>query len=444
MAEWLVEGETEIDMWAVDPRRYTDYCDHDYCLERALETYGWEYGMHFPHKMWPAGRDKKHSANHQALLDSGAQMGAYNGWERANWFAQEGEDTSVESTETWEREGPWKAGVQREVEAATNEAAVLDMPGFSRYTLSGEGAAEWLRTQITGALPKAGRMNLGYFADSRGRIVTEVTIIRWGEDDFWLMTAAVAQWHDFEYLRDRLPADGSLTLTDITKEWSTVLLSGAKSRDILSGLTDGDLSSGWLTIQDATVAGVEAKLFRINFCGELGWEVHTKFDDSSKVYTALREAGAKPFGMFALNAMRIEKGYRTWKGDLSTDYSLLEGGLERFLRLNKEQDFPGKQALANEMQQGSKKKFVTLTLDGDTPADPPYMSPIYHGDEVVGETTSGDWGYRVNKCVALGMLKTELNVPGNKVDILIYGERYSATVQEDQPLWDPENERIRA
>ncbi|WP_299955798.1 FAD-dependent oxidoreductase [uncultured Roseobacter sp.] len=444
LSEWIMHGETELDMWAVDPRRYTDYADHDYCLSKALETYGHEYAMHFPHHEWPAGRDKKLSPNHERLLADGGQMGAYNGWERANWFAKEGDDTSEEATETWDRNGPWAVRVKEEVEAVSTGAGVLDMPGFSRYTLSGDGAAEWLRGQIAGALPKAGRMNLGYFTDSRGKIVTEVTIIRWGEDDFWLMTAAVAQWHDFEFLQSRLPADGSLSMTDITREWSTHLLTGPKSRDMLSGIVEGaDLSTGWLTIQDATVAGKSAKLFRISFAGELGWEVHTSFEDSAAVYSAIRDAGATPFGMFALNSMRVEKGYRSWKGDLSTDYSLLEGGMERFIRFDKPQDFVGKAALLNEKQQGSKKQFVTLVVDaGDQ--DAPYMSPLFHNGEVVGETTSGDWGYRINKSVALGMLRKDLTQPGTEVEVEIYGHRRKAIVQPDQPLWDPENERIRA
>jgi dimethylglycine dehydrogenase len=155
-------------------------------------------------------------------------------------------------------------------------------------------------------------------------------------------------------------------------------------------------------------------------------------------------AGATPFGMFALNALRIEKGYRAWKGDLSTDYTLLESGMERFIKFDKPQDFPGKSALLAEKQRGRKKGFVTLTLDNPGPEDAPYMSPIYVNDEKVGETTSADWGYRVNKAVALGMLREDVNRVGNKVEIEIYGQRYSATVQEDQPLWDPDNARIRA
>jgi dimethylglycine dehydrogenase len=444
LAEWITEGETEWDMWAVDPRRYTDHADQDFCYQKAMETYGHEYAMHFPHHEWPAGRDKKHSPNHERLLADGAQMGAYNGWERANWFAKDGDDTSEEATQTWDRNGPWAVRVKEEVEAVRDNVGVLDMPGFSRYTLTGDGAAEWLRNQITGALPKAGRMNLGYFADSRGRIVTEVTIIRWGEDDFWLMTAAVAQWHDFEFLKKSLPEDGSLILTDITTQWSTHLVTGPNSRDVISKIApDADLSTGWLTIQDAVVAGKEAKLFRISFAGELGWEVHTKFEDSAEAYTAIRDAGASPFGMYALDSMRIEKGYRTWKGDLSTDYTVLEGGLERFVRLNKEQNFPGKQALLSEKQQGSKKGFVTLVVEAED-SDAPYMSTVWNGDEVVGETTSGNWGYRINKSVALGVVKAELASPGTELEVEIYGKRCKATVQEDLPLWDADNERIRA
>ncbi|MEP3197861.1 MAG: FAD-dependent oxidoreductase [Lentilitoribacter sp.] len=444
LAEWITEGETEWDMWAVDPRRYTDHADQDFCYQKAMETYGHEYAMHFPHHEWPAGRDKKLSPNHERLLSDGAQMGAYNGWERANWFAKDGDDTTEAATETWDRNGPWAIRVKEEVEAVRDNVGVLDMPGFSRYTLTGEGAAEWLRNQIAGALPKAGRMNLGYFADSRGRIITEVTIIRWGEDDFWLMTAAVAQWHDFEFLKKSLPEDGSLTLTDITKEWSTHLVTGPNSRDLIAKIApDADLSTGWLTIQDAVVAGKPAKLFRISFAGELGWEVHTSFEDSANAYSAIRDAGATPFGMFALDSMRIEKGYRTWKGDLSTDYTLLEGGLERFVRLNKEQNFPGKQALMSEKQQGAKKGFVTLVVEaGDS--DAPYMSTVWNGEEVVGETTSGNWGYRINKSVALGVVKAELAAPGTELEVEIYGKRCKAVVQEDLPLWDADNERIRA
>ena len=442
MAEWIVDGGTEWDMWAVDPRRYTDYTDQDYCNQKGMEVYGNEYAMHFPHHEWPAARDKKLSPVHDKVIAAGGVMGAYNGWERANWFAQPGDDTSLEATHTWGRSGPWEQRIKEECEAVRDSVGVLDLPGFSRFNLEGEGAAEFLRGMVTGGLPKVGRMNLVYFSDHRGRILTEMTCMRHAEDHFTMITAGAAQWHDFEVLKHALPA--GLRLTDHTTEVGTMIVTGPKSRELFESLgTEADLSLGWLTHQDAVVAGTPCRLVRVSFAGELGWEVHCANADQPALYDAITGAGAKPFGMYALNSLRLEKGYRAWKGDLSTDYSMLEGGLERFVKLDKPQDFPGKAAILAEKQQGVKKSFVTLLVEaGD--ADAPYMSCVWSGDEIVGETTSGGWGYRVNKSIALGMVRSELAVPGTELEVEIYGEKCKAVVQEDQPLWDPENARIRA
>jgi dimethylglycine dehydrogenase len=443
LSEWIVNGAPDWDMWAVDPRRYTGYADHDYSLAKALETYGHEYAMHFPHHEWPAGRDKKLSAVHDKLKELGGQMGAYNGWERANWFAKQGDDTSEEATHTWERNGPWLPRVKEECEAVRDACGVLDMPGFSRFNLKGEGAADWLRKQITGGLPKVGRLNLGYFADDKGRIVTEMSVIRHGDDNFTLMTAAVAEWHDFEWLQKALPADGSIALTNHSTEFAVLLVTGPTSRDVISSIADeADLESGWLTHNKAKIAGTDCALARVSFAGELGWEIHAKTEDIPTLYDAVLGAGAKPFGMYALNSLRLEKSYRTWKGDLSTDYTILEGGIERFVRWQKE-DFVGKAAMEQEKQQGVKKGFVTMIVEaGDF--DAPYMSTIWDGDTVIGETTSGGWGHRINKSIALGVVKSEFTKPGTELEIEMYGERYKATVQEDKPLWDADNERIRA
>ncbi|MGH1412869.1 MAG: GcvT family protein [Pelagimonas sp.] len=441
MAEWITTGETEWDMWAVDARRYTAHCDFEFCRDKALETYGHEYAMHFPHHQWPAARNKKLSPNHDRMIADGAQMGAFNGWERACWFAQDGDDTSEAGTETWDRQGSWTAAVKREVEAVSTGTGVIDMAGFSRFTLSGDGAAEWLRSMVAGALPKIGRMNLVYFADSRGRVVTEMSCIRHGEDDFTFMTAAVAQWHDYELLWRNLPA--GLTLNDVSADYTTMLVTGPTSRDLLAGVSDADLSAGWLSLQQAKIAGQDAMFARVSFVGELGWEVHVPTAHAAQVYTVLRAAGATPFGMFALDSMRIEKGYRTWKGDLSTDYTMLEAGLGRFVKLTKEQDFPGKAALVQEQKQGSNKAFATLIIDAPD-ADAPYMSTIWHDGAVVGETTSGAYGYRVNASIALAMLRPDLAAPGTELEVNIFGKMCKAVVQEDQPLWDPENARLRA
>ncbi len=443
LAEWITEGQTEWDMWAVDPRRYTDYTDEDYCIQKGMEVYGHEYAIHFPHHEWPAGRDKKLSPNHQRLLEAGGQMGVYNGWERANWFAKDGDDTSEEATHSFARKGPWEARVQDECHAVRDGVGVLDLPGFSRFNLRGDGAAEWLRGQIAGALPKIGRMNLGYFATPQGRILTEMSIMRHDADVFTLITAASAQWHDRDMLRAALPADGSLTLTDHTTDYSTLIVTGPQSRALFAKISDGDLTLPWLSLQPASVAGKNAALARVSFAGELGWEIHAAMDDMPAIYEAVLDAGATPFGMYALNSLRLEKGYRAWKGDLSTDYSLLQGGLERFIRFDKPQDFPGKAALLNEQQQGVTKRFATLTIDSPD-YDAPYMANIWLGEEIVGEVTSGGYGYRVNASIALAMLRSDLHAVGTRLEVEIYGKRFGATVQADAPLWDADNARIRA
>ncbi len=441
LAEWMTEGETEWDMWSVDPRRYTDYTDRDYCIQKGKEVYGNEYAMHFPNHEWPAGRDKKLSPVHERIKALGGVMGAYNGWERANWFAHDGDDTSLEATHTWGRAGPWEARIREECEAVRDGCGVLDLPGFSRFMVSGAGAAEFLRGFCTGGLPKVGRMNLIYVSDSRGRILTEMSCVRRGDDDFMLITAAAAQWHDGELLKNAAPE--GVSVEDVTTTRDTLIVTGPKSRDVLAGLTDADLSTGWLTHQAATVAGQDAYLIRVSFAGELGWEVHALNADMPAIYDAVLDASAKPFGMYALNSLRLEKGYRAWKGDLSTDYTLLEGGLERFVKLDKPQDFRGKTAIRNEKQQGRKKAFVTLIVDAGE-YDAPYMSTLWDGDTVVGETTSGAWGYRINASVALGMVRVDLAVADTELEVEIYGTRYRAVVQKDQPLWDPLNERLRA
>lgn len=442
LTEWITEGETEWDCWGLDPRRYTDYTDHDYCVAKGMEVYGHEYAMHYPHYEWPEGRDKKLSPVHDALKTAGAQFGAYNGWERANWFARDGDDTSLEAAETWERRGPWFDRVREEALAVRDGVGVLDLPGFSRFRLSGDGAADWLRGRISGGLPRAGRMTLAYFPTSTGRVHTEMSVIRHGEDDFTLITAAPAQWHDFEILSAQLP--GHLELRDITTELSTLIVTGPKARELFQAVgTTADLDLPWLSIQKAEVAEISCELYRVSFAGELGWEIHAPMADIPALYAAVTGAGATPFGMYALNSLRVEKGYRAWKGDLSTDYTLLESGLDRFVKLDKPEDFPGKAALLNEKQQGSKQRFVTLKVDSDM-FDPPYMSNIWVNGTIVGETTSAAYGFRVDACVALAMVRADLAEADTKLDVEIFGQRVPATVQPDGPLWDPQNQRLKA
>ena len=439
LAEWVTEGATEWDMWSCDPRRFTGFCEKDYCDAKAVEVYSHEYAMHFPRHVWPAGRDRRISALHVRMLAAGAVTAPFNGWERAAWYAQAGDDVSESATQTWSRAGPWESRIRDECLAVRDGAGMIAIPGFTRLRLRGPGARDWLETRAVGRVPKPGRVGLLYFCDERGRVVTEMTAIPESDDDLLLITAAVAQWHDRDVLRVGLPE--GLELADETPATEAILVTGPEARAALAPLTDGDLALPWLSAQRAEVAGVPAQLLRVSFAGELGWEVHAAPRDAPAVWDALSAAGVRPFGMYALDALRIEKGYRVWKGDLSTDYTLLECGLERFVDWSKPA-FPGREALCAERERRPARRFVSLRVDaGD--CDAPYMAPLRAGGEIVGEATSGAWGYRVASSVALGMVRADLAVDGTELEIGIFGERRGATVSV-APLWDPENTRTRA
>ncbi|WP_323785439.1 FAD-dependent oxidoreductase [Thalassovita sp.] len=444
LAEWITEGATEWDMWSCDPRRFTGFEDQEYCIAKGMEVYGHEYAMHFPHHFWPDGRDKKHGPLHDRMANAGAVFGAWNGWERAAWFARPGDDTSEEGTQTWRRDGPWAEAVAEECAVVRDAAGVLDLPGFSRFRLRGAEAADWLERQITGRVPKVGRVGLGYFADDKGRIVTEMSLARMGEDEFWLITAATAQSHDKEWLLAQL--ESGLELSDETDDWSCLIVTGPKSRGILAPLTDADLTRPWLSVQNARVAGAEAMLMRVSYAGELGWEIHARLADMPAIHEALMQTGApmglRPFGMFALDSLRIEKGYRAWKQDLSTDYTVLEAGLDRFVAFGKP-DFRGKAALEAQAASGVSKRFVTLKIEAEE-FDPPYMASLLHEGEVVGELTSAGWGHRVQACIGLGMLRDDLAEPGTELQVTGYGQTSAAVVLPDEPAWDPDNGRLRA
>ena len=435
LAEWVTEGGTEWDMWSCDPRRFTGWEDEDYCIQKGMEVYGHEYGMHFPMARWPAAPDRKLSPVHDRVKALGGVMAPYNGWERAEWFAMPGDDTSWEATQTWNRAGPWEARIAAECSAVRDGAGVLDLPGFTRLRLTGPGARAHLDSLTASRLPPDGKIGLAYFADARGRIVTEMTVLPFSDEDIGVITAAVAQKHDADLIRRGLPE--GVTLEDWSDRINCFIVTGPKAREILAPITEADLTLPWLSIQYfAKVAGCNVALVRVSFAGELGWEIHCDRADAATIYDTLLQSGAVPFGMRALNSLRMEKGYRAWKGDLSTDYSLLEGGLERFIDWDK--DFPGKAALLAEKQRGVAKRFVALKV-ATGPADPPYMANLWHGDQIVGEVTSAAMGHRVGHVVALGMLKANLAVPGTVLEVEAYGERLAAEVMGHGAVWDKKN-----
>ena len=449
MAEWLVHGAPEWDMWAFDGRRYGDYAGKEFALAKAIETYENEYGIGFPQEEREAGRPLRRSPAYPQLLAKGARYGARGGWERAVYFPQAGDPTGGPE---WSFRRPhWHSAVARECKAVQERVAVLDLPGFTKFEVTGPGAAAWLDTMVAGRVPKRdGRTALNYFCADNGGIVTEMTISHLEPGRFWLMTTAVGERHDEDWLRDHLPAEpGAVQIANRSTEFGTLVIVGPRSREVLAALTRSPLDNTafpWLAVRSIEVAGIAVIAMRVNYVGELGWELHVPMADVGRVYTAVWEAGTgfgiADFGLYAMDSLRLEKGYRGWKGDLTRDYTPYTASLERFVVLDKPGGFIGQAALQREAAAGPRERFVPLIVDaGD--ADAAAVSIVFHGDTVVGLVTSGGFGYRIKRSIALAYVRTDLAQPGTELQVEILGERRRAVVGTE-PLYDPDNLRLRA
>ena len=318
--------------------------------------------------------------------------------------------------------------------------------GF-RFRVEGSGAAAYLDRMICGALPRVGRVTLAYALTASSRLLSEFTISRLAADSFYLLAAASARQHDWDLLSQHLPADGSVRIEDASEMGSTLVIAGPRSRHVLAALTNADLSNDafpWLSARPIEVAGAAVLALRINYVGELGWELHVPIDRLCRVYEALCEAGRAhgigDFGMYAMDSLRLEKGYVSWKQDITLDYDPFEAGLERFVRLEKG-DFTGRAALAARKARGTMQRFVPLIVDADD-ADALPSSIVFHGDECDGVVGSGGFGHRIGRSIALAYVRSDLAVPGTTLDIGILGTRYPATVATS-PLYDPANARLR-
>ena len=261
-------------------------------------------------------------------------------------------DLDTGGTDTSFRRCHWHQAVARESAAVAERVAVLDLPGFTKFEVTGSGAAAWIDGMITGVLPKEGRTALNYFLAPSGGIVTEMTVTNLGGGRYWLISAASGERHDLHWLHEHLPADGSVRVTNETARYGTLILVGPKSRDVLAKLTTSDLSNGafpWLSVRTIAIGYTKALAMRVNYVGELGWELHIPVEHVASIYDLLFEAGEEfgiaDFGLYAMDSLRLEKCYRSWKQDLTTDYTPFMASLDRFVKLDKAGGFIGQEPL---------------------------------------------------------------------------------------------------
>jgi dimethylglycine dehydrogenase len=446
LAEWIVEGEPGIDMLAVDPRRFGAYAGKRYTVRKNEETYRNVFTIHYPDEEREDARPAKTSAVYAKLDQMGAVWGQRYGWERANWFAPPG----VPRKDQWGfRRSNYFEHVGNECRRMRGQVGVIDLTPFTKHEVTGPGAAAWLDSLVANKVPvKQGRIALAHALTKRGGIRSEFTITKLGDEHFYVVSAGAGERYDSDYLQRMLPADKSVDLRNVTTSRGTFVVAGPNARDLLKKLTDTELdraSFPWLTGQTIEVGyatGVYA--LRVNFIGELGWELHFPIEYANGLFDALfaagRDFGIGMVGMRAMESLRIEKSYRMWGSDLTPDYTPFEAGLDRFVRMSKG-EFIGKDALARQMETGVPNRFVTLEVHGVTDADPLGNEPLFDGGTLVGRATAGSYGHIVGKSLALAYVGPAYADVGATMEIEILGERRRATVLGESPH-DPENRRL--
>ena len=471
LAHWIVEGEPSIDMMGVDPRRFGDYAGEGYLVQKNEEAYAKVFSVHYPDEEREGARPLRQTPCYGRMKDLGAVFGSVFGWERPNWFAPQGYELSEADLdrpdvllnhnhpdvagevirEKWSfRRSNYFEHVGNECRHVTEKVGIQDMSAFAKCRISGPGAESWLDGLLTNAVPKkAGRVTLSYLLTAKGGVRAEFTVYKEGPQSYYLVSAGAYERHDQDYLRKALPADGSVQFERLTTAMGVLVLAGPRSRDVLARLTRADLSNAafpWLTGQRISIGAAPVDLLRVNFIGELGWEIHHPIEMQNYIFDQIMAAGAefdiKPFGIKAMTLMALEKSYKLIPRELSIEYNAYESGLDRFISLKKP-GFFGKDALLAWKDHGLANQLVTMEVLGVTDADARGSEPIYRGEELVGRVTSGGYGWRVGKSLALVMVRPDLAAPGTKLEIAILGQRHKAVVIPDSP-YDPENTALKA
>jgi dimethylglycine dehydrogenase len=437
------------------------------------EAYRMVFTTHYPDEERGAARPLKRTPCYERMKNLGAVFGHVYGWERPNWFAPADyalsaaelnkadtllndnhspalEDGRIVEKNSFRRSNYFEF-VGRECRHVQEKVGILDMSAFSKFSVTGPGAGAWLDSLVANNIPKGiGRVGLCHMLSRNGGVRAEFTIYKKAEGDYYLVSAGAMERHDWDYLSKLAPRDGSVQLQKITTQMGVLVIAGPRSRELLQKLTDTDLSNDhfkWLTGQPINVGYGQADALRVNFVGELGWELHHPIEMQNYIFDEVMKAGAefdiKPFGIRAMDSMRLEKSYRLIPREMSIEYAALESGLDRFVRLDKACDFIGKQALQEWQQRGFRNSFVTLEVHDVTDTDARGSEGLYKNGELVGRATSGGFGFRLQKSLALGLVSPEYAAPGTELEIEILGERHPVTVVEESP-YDPENSALRS
>ncbi|MBM3126629.1 MAG: FAD-dependent oxidoreductase [Chloroflexi bacterium] len=450
MAEWIIDGHPEWDVWRLDVRRFgPNYNNLDYTVARTIETYSQYYDIHFPGEERLSRRNVRLSPTYFRLRDLGCSFGESLGWERPNWFKPyEEKATHGHEPRGWARHN-WSRAIGYEHLMTRENAGLFDETSFNKIEIRGPGALKFLNHLCANNIDQpVGSVIYTQALNKRGGIECDFTVTRLGEQRFFIVTGTAFGQHDMSWMSINMPEDDSVTMEDVGSNYACIGMWGPKSRRILEKVSREDLSNAafpYMTAKRMTVGDVPVIASRVTYVGELGWEFYCPMEYGLRLWDTLWEAGRSEGmvagGYKAIDTLRLEKGYRYWSGEISPDYTPYEAGMGFAVKLDKG-DFIGKEALIKQKKEGIKQKLCCITLVDDRTIALG-KEPIRAGEKTIGWVASGGFGYSVGKSIAFAYLPIEYSKVGTKLEIEFFGEKMGAVI--DQPiLWDPKGERIRS
>nr|WP_323779013.1 FAD-dependent oxidoreductase [Amylibacter sp.] len=444
-AQWIIQGEPEFDMFPWDLTRFGHWADKKFTMEKVADQYSKRFAIHFPFEERQAGRETRMRPIYQRQKQMGAVHGLNYGWEHPLWYAGAG----VEGGETYGyTRQDWFEPVGRECRNLRENVGVVDVSNFGKYEIKGAGAAAWIDKIIANHVPKlVGRSCLTPMLGIRGGIAGDFTVTKLAEDHFFMIGTGIGERYHQRYFQ-MVPLPEGTTFETVTDAYCGVNVAGPKSRELLSRLTQEDLSNqGWpfMRSRKFTIAGIEAIGIRVSFTGDLGWEIYVAEADQAKLWDALfktgKDLGIMPVGGRSLGCLRIEKGYGSWSREYSPEYWPQEVGFERLIKMDKP-EFLGREAYAAIMDNPPREKLVCLSIETDN-ADSSGGEPIFLPDGTpVGRISSGAYGFSVDKSCALAFVKTAHATPGTVLDVAVLGRPHKGIILTEPPF-DPAGLRLR-
>jgi dimethylglycine dehydrogenase len=444
LAQWMLHGDSEINMTGMDVRRFGHYADESYSRAKVFQDYGRTYATTLPSEELPAGRPRRTSPLYEKLRGHGCVYTEGFGWERPQWFSLDGREENYSH-----RRNNVFDTVAAECRAVREAVGLTDLSGFAKFEVSGPDAGSFLERVFANNMPRrVGGIVLAHFLSRNGRIGGEATVTRLDDNAYYVLSAAAAELRDLDHLTQGASKDEDIRIDNVTDERGALVLAGPRSRDVLAKLTDADLSSEafpWLTASEISINGMPVRALRVNYVGELGWELHPAVEYMSDLYDALWQAGEdhgiRNVGLYAVNSLRMEKAYRAWGAELTNEVTLLDADMERFAAFSTK-DFTGSEATREQADMERRWDLVYLdvaAVDSDVRGG----EPVYLDGQCVGVTTSGAYGHHVGRSLAFAYVGPDQSGTGTRLGIDLLGERCAATVLAE-PVYDPENLRLRA